>query len=96
MVGAQPSRLSFMTAGQGSAFLPYGQGIATVLTAAGVTQIDIKESKGSNENLSAVNASPTTLGCAFLAEQLDPRLRRASQIESLYGKPVVATLGRAR
>ncbi|HMD03495.1 MAG TPA: hypothetical protein VKG44_11080, partial [Candidatus Baltobacteraceae bacterium] len=36
------------------------------------------------------------LGCAFLAEQLNPRLRRAAQIESLYGMPVVATLGKNR
>ena len=32
--------------------------------------------------------------CAFLAEQMNPRLRRATQIENLYGKPVIATLGR--
>jgi len=36
------------------------------------------------------------LGSAFIAEQLDPRLRRAAHIESLYGKPVVATLGQMR
>jgi len=34
------------------------------------------------------------LGCAFLADQLNPRLRRAAQIENLYGKPVIATLGK--
>ena len=36
------------------------------------------------------------LGCALLAEQLNPRLRRVAHIESLYGKPVVATLGKIR
>jgi capsular polysaccharide biosynthesis protein len=36
------------------------------------------------------------LGSAFLAEQLNPRLRRQAQIESLYGLPVVATLGKNR
>jgi uncharacterized protein involved in exopolysaccharide biosynthesis len=36
------------------------------------------------------------LGCALLAEQLDPRLRRVAHIESLYGRPVVATLGKYR
>jgi len=36
------------------------------------------------------------LGSAFLAEQLNPRLRRAAQIESLYGMPVIATLGKNR
>ena len=30
---------------------------------------------------------------AFFAEALDPRLRHAGHIESLYGAPVVATLG---
>jgi capsular polysaccharide biosynthesis protein len=32
------------------------------------------------------------LASAFAAEQLDPRLRRAEQMEDLYGKPVIATL----
>ena len=59
-----------MTAGKGSAFLPYGQGIATALMAAGL-QVDVAESKGSNENLSAVNASPMTIGCAFLGSAFD-------------------------
>jgi hypothetical protein len=63
---ALPAHLSLMTAGQGSAFLPYGQGIAKAITAAGAAQIDVKESKGSNENLGAVDASPTAIGCAFL------------------------------
>ncbi|GAC1539590.1 MAG: hypothetical protein NVS2B17_14990 [Candidatus Velthaea sp.] len=34
------------------------------------------------------------LGSAFLADQLNPRLRKTSQIEDLYGHPVVATLGK--
>ena len=63
---SQSPRLSFMTAGQGSAFLPYGQGIAKVLAAAGIDQIDVHETKGSNENLSAVNASTAAIGTAFL------------------------------
>src|SRR6516165_7015564 len=68
---AQEPRLAFMTAGQGSAFLPYGQGIAKVLAAAGLNQIDVMESKGSNENLSSVDASPTVIGLAFLGSALD-------------------------
>jgi TRAP transporter TAXI family solute receptor len=62
--------LLLMTAGKGSAFLPYGEGIATALMAAGI-KVEVKESKGSNENLSAVNASPTTIGCAFLGSAFD-------------------------
>jgi TRAP transporter TAXI family solute receptor len=58
--------VTFMTAGDGSAFLPYGQGIAAYLATKGV-HIEIKKSGGSNENLSAVDASPMTIGTAFMA-----------------------------
>lgn len=68
---AQQPRLEFMTAGQGSAFLPYGQGIANVLAVAGLNQIDVVESKGSNENLSSVDASPKVIGMAFLGPAVD-------------------------
>ncbi len=67
---AQGSSLSLMTAGPGSAFLPYGQGIARVLAAAGI-RVAIRESKGSNENLDGVDASARTLGTAFLGSALD-------------------------
>lgn len=33
------------------------------------------------------------IGSAFIADQLNPRLSRTSQIEDLYGRPVVATIG---
>ena len=33
------------------------------------------------------------IGAAFAAESLDPRIRRAEEIEELYGIPVVATFG---
>jgi TRAP-type uncharacterized transport system substrate-binding protein len=55
---AQRPRLAFMTAGQGSAFLSYGQDIAKVLAVTELDQIDVVESKGSNESLSSVDASP--------------------------------------
>lgn len=60
------SGLALMAAGQGSAFLPYAQGIAKVVTAAKAASLEVKESKGSIENLTAVDASATTLGTAFL------------------------------
>jgi uncharacterized protein len=63
---AQSAKTIFMTAGDGSAFLPYGQGVAAYLTTKGIA-IEIKKSAGSNENLSAVDASPTTIGTAFMA-----------------------------
>src|SRR5262249_2310959 len=67
---AQGAELQLMTAGPGSAFLPYGQGLAKVLGAANIT-IAIKETKGSNENLSAVDASPSALGAAFLGSAFE-------------------------
>lgn len=68
---AQATTLALMTAGPGSAFLPYGEGIAQVVTKAGAARIEVKESKGSNENLYAVDASATTLGTAFLGSAYD-------------------------
>ena len=59
-----------MTAGEGSAFLPYGQGIAAYLASKGIT-VDIKKSAGSNENLSGVDASATTIGTAFIGSAYD-------------------------
>ncbi len=56
----------FMTAGDGSAFLPYGQGVAAYLATRGL-HIEIEKSGGSNENLSAVDAAPITIGTAFMA-----------------------------
>ncbi len=37
-----------------------------------------------------------SIGSALLADRLNPRLRRVAQIETLYGKPVIATLGNAK
>jgi hypothetical protein len=60
------SQVTFMTAGDGSAFLPYGKGVAAYLATKGI-HLEIKKSAGSNENLSAVDASPGTIGTAFMA-----------------------------
>lgn len=68
---AQAPALSLMTAGQGSAFLPYGQGIAKVVAAAGAAILEVKESKGSIENLGAVDGAATMLGTAFLGSVYD-------------------------
>jgi TRAP transporter TAXI family solute receptor len=64
------AQVTLMTAGDGSAFLPYGQGIAAYLAPRGIG-IDIKKSAGSNENLSAVDASATTIGTAFIGSAYD-------------------------
>jgi uncharacterized protein len=60
----------FMTAGDGSAFLPYGQGIAAYLASKGIA-VEVKKSAGSNENLSGVDASTTTIGTAFIGSAYD-------------------------
>ena len=58
--------VTFMTAGDGSAFLPYGQGVAAYLAKKNI-RVEIKKSGGSNDNLTAVDASATTIGTAFTA-----------------------------
>ncbi|HLI99069.1 MAG TPA: TAXI family TRAP transporter solute-binding subunit [Bradyrhizobium sp.] len=62
--------VAFMTAGDGSAFLPYGEGVAAYLASKGIA-VGIKKSGGSNENLSAVDASATTIGTAFMVSAYD-------------------------
>jgi TRAP transporter TAXI family solute receptor len=62
--------VTFMTAGDGSAFLPYGQGIAAYLATKGII-IAVKKSAGSNENLSGVDASTMTIGTAFIGSAYD-------------------------
>ena len=62
--------VTLMTAGDGSAFLPYGQGIAAYLASKGIS-IEVRKSAGSNENLSAVDTSTTTIGTAFMGSAYD-------------------------
>ena len=69
-IAQNAAQVIFMTAGDGSAFLPYGQGIAAYLASKGIT-VDIKKSAGSNENLSGVDASTTTIGTAFIGSAYD-------------------------
>jgi TRAP transporter TAXI family solute receptor len=70
VVAQTTAPVTFMTAGDGSAFLPYGQGVAAYLASRGIA-VDIKKSGGSNENLSAVDASATTIGTAFMVSAYD-------------------------
>jgi TRAP transporter TAXI family solute receptor len=64
------SHVTLMTAGDGSVFLPYGQGVAGFLASKGIA-IDVKKSAGSNENLSAIDASATTIGTVFMGSAYD-------------------------
>lgn len=63
---AQTAVLEFLTAGPGSAFLPYGEGIANVVNSTGLLRLDVTQTKGSIENLSAVNAATNRIGTAFI------------------------------
>ena len=68
--GQQATPLALKTAGRGSSFMPYGEGVAHFLAAKNII-IDVKDSSGSNENLTAVDGSATTLGTAFLGSAYD-------------------------
>jgi uncharacterized protein len=63
---AQTPALEFLTAGPGSGFLPYGEGVAKVANATGAVTLQIVQTKGSIENLSAVEAAPNRIGTAFI------------------------------
>jgi uncharacterized protein len=63
---AQTRELAFFTAGQGSGFLPYGQGIASIVNAQGGLKLDVKESKGSVENIGFVEGRADAIATAFL------------------------------
>jgi TRAP transporter TAXI family solute receptor len=63
-------QVTLMTAGNGSAFLPYGQGIAAFLASKGIN-VEVKKSAGSNENLSAIDASAATIGTSFMGSAYD-------------------------
>jgi uncharacterized protein len=64
--GAQAPALEFLTAGPGSAFLPYGEGVAKIVNATGAVSLQIVQTKGSIENLSAVDAAHGRIGTAFI------------------------------
>jgi TRAP transporter TAXI family solute receptor len=64
------AHVTLMTAGDGSAFLPYGQGIAAYLASRGI-DIGVMKSAGSNENLSAIDAFSATIGTAFIGSAFD-------------------------
>jgi uncharacterized protein len=59
------AEVGIYSAGQGSAFLPYAQGLAAYLGAHGL-KAQALESTGSIENLRKVDAEPQRLGTAFL------------------------------
>lgn len=67
--GAQ-APLAFPTAGAGSAFLPYGEGIAAWLGRQGLA-VQVERSTGSLQNLARVEDDANAIGCAFLGSVKD-------------------------
>jgi uncharacterized protein len=63
---SQTPVLEFLTAGPGSAFLPYGEGIANVVNSTGLLRLDVVQTKGSIENLAAVEITPNRIATAFI------------------------------
>ncbi|HET7884949.1 MAG TPA: TAXI family TRAP transporter solute-binding subunit [Bradyrhizobium sp.] len=62
--------VTLMTAGDGSAFLPYGQGVAAYLAKKDI-RVEVRKSGGSNDNLMAVDSTPMTIGTAFMASAFE-------------------------
>jgi hypothetical protein len=67
---AQEAPLTLFTAGPGSAFLPYGEGLAAFLARQGIT-LAVARSAGSLENLARAEDDPAALGTAFLGSAAD-------------------------
>lgn len=67
---AAQTPIAFHTAGAGSAFLPYGEGVAAWLGRQGFA-VQVERSTGSLQNLSRVEDDPNAVGCAFLGSVKD-------------------------
>lgn len=82
-VHAQELRL--LSAGPGSAFLPYAQGLARHLEASGAGPITVVETAGSIANVAAVNAEPNALGMTVLASaQPAVEANAAANVRALF------------
>jgi TRAP transporter TAXI family solute receptor len=62
--------LALLTAGPGSAFLPYGEGLAAFLGRQGIS-VTVRRTTGSLQNLSMVEDDQNALGTAFLGSAWD-------------------------
>jgi TRAP transporter TAXI family solute receptor len=67
---AAQAPLRFYTAGAGSAFLPYGEGLTAFLAKRGVA-VTVERSAGSLENLAKVQDDSGAIGTAFLGSAVD-------------------------
>lgn len=86
-VGARAQgALTLFTAGQGSAFLPYGQGLARYLAAAANVTVTVAESKGSVENAGKIEESAGALGTVFLGTAFEAMNGLAWAKDRKHGK----------
>jgi TRAP transporter TAXI family solute receptor len=100
------SRLVLATAGTGSAFLTFGQTLAAVLRRHAAIDIDIRETKGSNENAELVSAGEVAIACLNMGPGFDAwngnppfagrRLRGMRALVPMYETPFHTIAMRAR
>lgn len=57
--------IAFLSAGPGSAFLPYAQGMAAYLQTRG-SRVKVVETRGSIENLQRLDVEPASIGAVFM------------------------------
>ena len=69
-------------------------GSVSVVDRAIATEVQMGLSRKALIAISVLISFMLAFAAAFLADSFNPRLRRLSQIENLYGKEVIATLGR--
>jgi capsular polysaccharide biosynthesis protein len=68
-------------------------GSVVVLDRALRADTQLASGKGRAAFVAMVLTLAVAIGAAFLVEELDPRIRRAEEIEALYGIPVVGSVG---
>jgi uncharacterized protein len=68
---AKTATLDLFTAGKGSAFLPYGEGLARIVNAGDAVRIVVRESKGSIENIGLVESSAGAVATVFLGSAFE-------------------------
>lgn len=91
------TRLTIATAGKGSAFLPFGEAVATVVGRHAPLDISVRETKGSNENAELVSQGEVELATLNMGPGYDAwtgqgpfagrRLRGMRAIAPMYETP---------
>lgn len=100
------SRLVLATAGQGSAFLAFGQALAATVRQHTPIDIDVRETKGSNENAELVSTGEVAIACLNMGPGFDAwngnppfagkRLRGMRALVPMYETPFHTIAARER